>query len=265
MMKNYSSHSGMTLIEVLVSLAIIALMTATVYSTIATSRKVQQANDDKARQYQLIRAGLTMLEDDLTMAYLSLGEDTAAPERRTYFRAKMDGPGIRLGFSTFSHIRTSRKTRESDNSAVEYFLTDDPENPGRLALMRRETRRLEQIPVEDIPGETWLSIPGVESLTFEFYDQTRDEWLDEWDTTTIDGQINRLPNQVKIHLIVEDGRKNLMHFTTIVNPKLIDAINLTPSSNVSSGTTGTKGSTGTTGKTGVTGPNIGKTTRSKIK
>ncbi|MBN2724134.1 MAG: prepilin-type N-terminal cleavage/methylation domain-containing protein [Deltaproteobacteria bacterium] len=254
------SKKGMTLIEVLVSLVIISIMTASVYGTIYTSRQVQKANEQKSKQYQLIRGFLSMLEDDLSMSYLSLGEDTSAPEKRTFFRANYDGAGLNLVFSTFSHIRSSRKNHEADNAIVQYAIIDDPEMPSRYAIKRRETHRLEQKYFEEIPGESWLILPRVDSLRMEFYDKTRDEWLEEWDTTTIDGQINRLPNQIKIHLVVEDGRENLIHFTTFVQPKLIDSINLTPSGNSSSSSSSTSSSTSGSSSTGRT--TTGSTTSS---
>ena len=107
-----------------------------------------------------------------------------------------------------------------------------------MVLRRRETHRLDNKAPEEIPGEVWDILPGIESIEFEFFDKFNDEWIDEWDTTSVDGQINKLPTHIKIHLVVDSGRGLLLHYHLMVKTRLYDALNLTPSSN--SGITKTK-------------------------
>ncbi|MBU1240142.1 prepilin-type N-terminal cleavage/methylation domain-containing protein, partial [Myxococcota bacterium] len=194
MKRRVFGQSGFSLLEVLAAFTILTMMVAVVYGILFVSRQTQRAHEKKLEQFTLIRGGLEKLERDLSMAYLSLGEDQLIPERRTYFKARPDAGGTSLAFSTFSHVRTSKNAKEADNCIVEYTYMDDPMRPGSFVLRRRETNRLEHKVAQEIPGRTLGLIPGVSMLTMEFYDQKNDQWLDEWDTTVDEGRMNKLPN-----------------------------------------------------------------------
>jgi prepilin-type N-terminal cleavage/methylation domain-containing protein len=243
--KNY----GFTLLEVLASLTIISIMTVMVYTTIAVTRKNQIVNEIAMKQNGLIRNALNTLNKDLSMAYISLGEslmteaggmgeDASSEYKKTFFKYEAVKNGIHLVFSTFSHIRTRKDAKESDSCLVEYMVVEDAKNPGKMVLRRRETHRLDNKPPEEIPGEVWDILPGIQSLEFQFYKRFNDsgpegftgEWVDEWDTTAIDGELNKLPTHIKIHLVVDSGRGLLLHYHLMVKTRLYDAINLTPSS-----------------------------------
>jgi prepilin-type N-terminal cleavage/methylation domain-containing protein len=232
-MRNYrygvSRQSGFTLLEILASFAVISMMVVVVYGILHVTRKSQSSHEKKLLKYSLIRRGLEKLESDLSMAYLSLGEDTMLPERRTYFTASPDVGGTALSFSTFSHVRRGRKAKEGNSCIVQYNFIDDPNDPGRYILRRKETHRLENRTLDEMAGESWGLIPGIISMNMEFFDAQNDEWVEEWDTVAIDGKINKLPNIVKIHLVVDNGTNFVVHFHSRVTPRILDAINLMPS------------------------------------
>ncbi len=253
-----SSQTGFSLLEVLAAFTILTMMVAVVYGILFVSRKTQRSHEKKLEQYTLIRSGLDRLERDLSMAYLSLNEDQILPDKRTYFKAHNDIGGTTLAFSTFSHVRTSRNAKEADNCAVEYSFMDDPDRAGAFLLRRRETRRLENKPAAEIPGNTLGLIPGVSQLMVEFYDKQNDQWVDEWDSTVDEGRMNKLPDQIKIHLVVDNGTGVPVHFHTMVFPKVKDAINLIPSGTTSG--TYMSGSSSTSKSSNSTRTSTSKTT-----
>jgi len=222
-----TSSRGFTLIEVLVAMTLIAFMSFVLYSTIRSTRAAQSLSEDRAVQTQTTAAALDLFVQDMNMAYLSLGEDTTVEFRRTQFRASASGGGAELVFSTMSHQPTRRNAHESDSCLVTYRLERDPDRPGLMALVRKETRRLEAVDPELMPAETRRLVGGVEIFNLWFFDATRDEWVDSWDTTSIDGQSARLPQLVRVHLAVDVGGY-LAHFHSMARPHILEPLNLLP-------------------------------------
>ncbi|MDA3864021.1 MAG: prepilin-type N-terminal cleavage/methylation domain-containing protein [Deltaproteobacteria bacterium] len=233
-MKFNNLPQGFTLIEVLVVFSIIAFITSMIYSIIYTSRKTQQKHQVRMEQYFRIRSGLNKLQADLSSAYLSLGENMNLPERRTFFKGFPDIGGTNLQFSTFNHVRSTKNSKEADTCAVGYKFVDDPERPGKFILVRKESYHLDNLPFEELVGVSRELIPGVKYLVLEFYDARQDEWLEEWDTTNVEGKSNILPDIIRIHLVVTNGDEYELHFYSTVVPKLTESINLTPGGAASS-------------------------------
>jgi len=238
-----NSSRGFTLIEVMVSITLIAFMSFILYSTIRTTRAAQDLSELRAEQTQATAAALDMFVQDMNMAYLSLGEDTAAEFKRTFFRAQPDLGGMEITFSTMSHRPTRKNAHESDSCLVQYRLERDPEHRGSYELIRRETRRLEAIDPLTMPAETRRIVDRVAIFELWFFDATKDEWIDAWDTTTMDGQSGRLPQLVRVHLAVDVGTGHLVHFHSMARPHIMEALNLLPATGkvTSFGTSGTQG------------------------
>ncbi len=221
-------QSGMTLVEVLVSVSLVAFMSFVLYSTISTTRAAQEVSELRADQYQASAAALDLLLRDINMAYLSLGEDMNAMNRRTLFRGRSSRSEMELTFSSFSHKPSRRNVHESDSCLVQYYLENDRKTRGLYNLIRRETRRLESEDPETIPAETRRILGNVVQFEAWFYDSENEEWLDNWDTTTEDGQRNRLPGLVRLHLVVEVGTGFEVHFHSMARPHIQDALVLLP-------------------------------------
>jgi len=240
---------GFTLIEVMVSITLIAFMSFILYSTIRTSRASQEMSELRASQTQTTAAALDLFVQDMNMAYLSLGEDTASEFKRTFFRAQPDVGGMEIMFSTMAHRPTRRNAHESDSCLVQYRLDRDPEHRGSYSLVRRETRRLEAVDPLTMPAETRRLVSRVAVFDLWFYDATKDEWIDSWDTTSIDGQSARLPQLVRVHLAVDLGTGFIVHFHSMAKPHILEPLNLLPATGkvTSFSTQGTQGTQGTPG------------------
>src|SRR5262249_36252048 len=82
----------------------------------------------------------------------------------------------------------------------------DLDNPRLTNLLRRETRRLQNLRFEEAPGEADILCDNVVRLHFDYYDSRDKTWREEWITTAPDGQPDRLPSKVRIILTVRDER-----------------------------------------------------------
>ncbi|MBI3178953.1 MAG: hypothetical protein HYZ27_04790, partial [Deltaproteobacteria bacterium] len=78
------------------------------------------------------------------------------------------------------------------------YFVDRAEGGGdRWVLMRRAPARIDEEPEEG--GVEQVLAENVTDLRFEFYDDSKDEWEDEWDSTRLE-QKHRLPMFVSIEL-----------------------------------------------------------------
>jgi general secretion pathway protein J len=222
------AQRGLTLLEVMISMAIMAGLFVVIYATFNSTRKTYAKVTKIQDRWHVVRNGMSRMTQDLSMAYVSLNENMSEVSRRTYFRYTKGDFGDELRFSSFAHRRLYKDANESDQCIIQYFLAPDPDDPSKTSFFRRETRRLANEEPEKIPGEAFVLINDVVDVRYEFFDKTQDKWQDDWDTTALDGQPNRLPNRIRIFLTIHSEIGNEVVLVTQVAPALTDGIVLTP-------------------------------------
>ncbi len=194
---------GFTLVEVLVAMAITAIMGAMVAGAINQVGRSADLTRGQDERYAEARRALGRIADELSMAFVSDRYDHARyPNGRpTLFKGREDG----VLFTTMAHVRVYRGAKESDQSVVEYKLDRDPENRDAEALYRREKARIDEEPEDG--GHDDLVARDVKRLTFSFWDAAKKEWVREWDTTRVE-RANELPSlvRVELELALPDGR-----------------------------------------------------------
>lgn len=197
----------MTMIEVLVSMAILVMMLVAVWSTFGSTLRGIEITEKSQERSMVIRTSISRMTSELSMAYLSFNRPQAEPRHFTYFEGRSSGGSDNVTFSAFAHLRVRKDANESDQSLIQYFVADDPEDSSRQHLYRRESRRL----TGDLPEElekffpAYVVLEDVDSLELEYWDQQKNEWLEEWSTVGTDGQPDRLPERVKIKIGVREG------------------------------------------------------------
>ena len=198
---------GMTMIEVLVSMAILVMMLVAVWSTFNSTLRGIEITEKSQERSMVIRTAISRMTSELSMAYLSFNRPQAEPRHFTYFEGRSSGGNDNVTFSAFAHLRMRKDANESDQSLIQYFVADDPDDSSRQHLYRRESRRL----TGDLPEElekyfpAYVVLEDVDSLELEYWDQQKNEWLDEWSTVGTDGQPDRLPERIKIKIGVMEG------------------------------------------------------------
>jgi general secretion pathway protein J len=209
---------GMTLIESLVAMAIVAMMLASVWSSFNMTVRGMQSTEKIQDAYAMRRNAMDRMATEISMAYLSYNRPRGETKQYTFFEGRREGEAHSLTFSSFAHLRMRKHANESDQSIIQYVVEEDPEDNSRMHLYRRETKRL----TGDLPEQVHRFAPAyilcedVESLEFRYWDPTRVEWLDEWRTTSLDLQPDRLPTRVEIKLGFYDEVGELVYFVTQV-------------------------------------------------
>jgi general secretion pathway protein J len=258
--------AGFTLIEIMVAVGIVAMMSTLVWSTFRQTALTKKSVEAQAIRYRTVRLALDRMARELAMAFLSQNEDTSQPERRTRFTGKINGNMHDLTFSYFGHQRLYEDAPEADSAVVSYYSELDKQTH-TMNLWHRESRRLGYLKPEDLAGESDIVCDDVVKLVITYWDSRDKQWREEWNTTSADGQPDRLPSKAKIVLTVRDERGQEVPFTTQARIAMQEPLNLkatdvtstgAPAATTTTGTTGT--STSTTTSTAATTSTTAKTT-----
>lgn len=211
---------GFTLIEVMIAMAILAVMAVLLYTSMS---QTLNSKDDVEKKDELNHSAILTLNKmslDLQMAFLLNGPEFLGSDGKvkTAFIGKED----KVDFSSLSHTRYFKDSKEADYAEIGYFMEDDKEEPGKKLLMRRESKWIDDKPQEG--GKAEAMVEGVKEFQLEYYDPTKKEWQKAWDSTQVD-VANRLPRAVKIELKVQDPEMEEPYtFSTIVDLKLLEPI-----------------------------------------
>lgn len=226
-MRRRRIEAGFTLLEVMLALAIMGFITATLWGTFSQVAKVKHKMEAVQDRTHTIRLALTRMTREIEMAFLSGSEAPGVQERRTMFIATPKSDFDDLRFSWFGHQRLRADTPEADTAIVMYFGEPDPEDRSVMNLVRRETRRLETKDPMTIPGESYILCPDVRRVKFSFYDHRQKDWRDDWNTMGADGQ-TYLPTHVRISLTVADERGQEQTYTSAARIMMTERVDYRP-------------------------------------
>jgi general secretion pathway protein J len=192
-----TKNSGFTLIEVMLALALSALLLTTVYWTYFS---INRSIDAATEGHEAMETGRSLIE------LLKRDIRGITPERYTLVATNEEIDGQKAGtinFTTTAHLgpETHQLTR------VGYALVQDPD--GKKILIRKQTRNLRDEVAEYEMTSELSRI--VDTFSLDFYDGT--DWVDNWDSKAR----GALPKQVRITLDVSDRRGKTKTFTTEEN------------------------------------------------
>jgi general secretion pathway protein J len=226
-MTRAARRQGITLIEVMVAMAIIAIVSTLIYSGFSQTAQNKKRVEGELDRYHEIRSGLERMTRELSMAFVSaqLNPSPALQVVKTCFVGKDSGKGARIDFTSFSHQRLYRDAHESDQNELSYYLDDDPHHSGQSALVRREQRRIDDDPQQG--GQAEILVENVVKFELSYLDPMSLQWLKTWDTMQAAMQPNRLPSQVEIKLTVPNvlGKGRNQTFGTRASLPLRFALN----------------------------------------
>ncbi|MCH2109795.1 MAG: prepilin-type N-terminal cleavage/methylation domain-containing protein, partial [Polyangiaceae bacterium] len=123
------SHRGMTLIEVLVAMTILAFISIAVFSAIDGLRRSRQGLERVTDRYREGRLAMARLTRELQSAYLSghVPIDPNLQVVQTIFQGEADSPASILTFNSFAGRRYRPDERRSDQLEITYFGSEDPD------------------------------------------------------------------------------------------------------------------------------------------
>jgi general secretion pathway protein J len=213
---------GFTLLEVLIAVAILAVILLILYGTYASSMDAVQIARQKQQAHQRARIALDRIVKDLECASIQAHIDL--PENIRLGMIGEDGeifgkPSDRLDFTTLAHVCVGDTGIKTDLCEVGYHLVQDPENEGYI-LYRRDAGP----PDDDFTegGKSHELARGVAGLDFKFLDHRGNEF-DSWNATEGEHS-NTLPSIISVKLILLDEEIQENLFMTSIRPALAQRI-----------------------------------------
>ncbi|GAB4509223.1 MAG: type II secretion system protein GspJ [Haliangiales bacterium] len=212
-MTSTRAQAGMTLIEVLLATAILGFMLVMAWSTTAAVVDAQRYFETMQERNHEIRVALDRMAKDIASAYISGNEDESLDDRRTWFVAKDSRPVPEIRFSSLAHRSLWSNANESEQTLISYHAERDRDQRGQTNLLRRESRRLSNEQWDSEPADVDLLVRDIVRVEMEFFDPKDNDWQDSWDSTGADAERSRLPERVRIKLVLEEGDREVEYET----------------------------------------------------
>lgn len=197
-------QAGLTLIEIMIASAVMVIMMALAWRTISNTSDARRTYEAFEQRNHELRMAMSRVVADLEHAYLSKNEDGSQSHPRTMFIAKSGTKLPELRFSTLGHRVLWADANESEQTVVQYTSRNNPDLPGQTDWVRREQRRLSNLPPEEEPAESDVLLTKVDKVELAYFNWRTVDWQDTWDTTQSDGQKGWLPSRVRITVTVKD-------------------------------------------------------------
>lgn len=215
---NYTRARGMTLVEVMVSTAVLSMIVLSVWVAFQNTTKGIRTSEIRQTHDAIVRNGLARITSEMSMTYLSFNRPLDETKHYTLFEGRDGFDTDSVTFSAFAHLRIRKDADESDQSVIQYFVDKDPDDSSVSHLYRRESRRL----TGDTPERmeeffpAYVVIENVVAFDVKYWDtrpkagvavdpgRATGEWVNEWRTMKVDMHPDRLPQRVKISILVRD-------------------------------------------------------------
>ncbi len=189
------NRNGFTLLEILLSLTLLAIILATIYQAFFSHVKTMEATRLVEEQYQIGRTALDMIAKEIEGAYLG-------SEEHAYIFIGIDDQSVEgiptdtLHFVTTSSFTGSNRLEESGLREITYRFTLDQETEEGL-LIRREDFTVDEELQEG--GMEQILAEGVKGIDLLFIDEEGKE-VEAWDSA----ETKQLPMAVKITIIISE-------------------------------------------------------------
>ena len=198
------SAAGFTLIELVISSALMAMILAAAYLVLSACLSSQKLIEPRLDVVQTARVALAIMTADLRGACPLAKDYDFLGTHRMLGEIETDS----LDFAT--HNYTPRRPREGDYCQESFFVDKDAET-GELCLWRR---RNPVIAFDPLSGGMREEIArGVRRLQFEYYDGL--DWYDDWgaqdnrkqqSSLRYHGNLSGMPEAVRITLWLESAQ-----------------------------------------------------------
>ncbi len=231
------NERGFTLIEVLISLALLVVISMAIYQATTQTYRLRDSLIHEGDFYNGIRLAMGVIERDVTLLYspvLMVPTPTGTPTpvdaqdmaalmgdlgRQTKFWGPaIDKTGIRpsrfvgesekMSFISASHVRVYKGTAETEFLKVTYqlepdalttFDRNDPVAGARMLVRTSSTRSFSDDDDRDEARKTHAILYGVLKLSFRYYRKTKDQWVNRWDSDSQDFK-NEYPDIIEATL-----------------------------------------------------------------
>lgn len=188
-----------TLIEIMMALAIFGLLLAAIYASWTLIIRSAQVGLEASVRLQRERIALRTIEESLSCVR------SFEADRQHYGFVAENGDNGYLSFVARLPESFPRSGRfgDFDIRRVAFSLENGPDSQPQLVL--RQTPILMELDQEEQDHPLVLA-RGVSKMAFEFWDDRKKDWVDEWVAT------NQLPKMVKLSLTFQRTQQGHVSF-----------------------------------------------------
>lgn len=200
-------RAGFTLIELLVAIAVLSMISVLIYSAFAGMKRSREGIQRVGDRYREGRLAMSRITRELSSAYVSnhVPIDQSIAVVKTAFVGTRGTPADRVDFDTFANVRMDRDSHESDQAEVSYYGEAD-KGKSSTNLVRRVSTKLDLEPKRG--GRVEVLATDIDLFDLEYLDPATGQWTETWDTTQATGQLGRLPLQVRVILVLNEGKRS---------------------------------------------------------
>jgi type II secretion system protein J len=185
--RSVASHRGFTLIEILMAMAIFALVLTAIYATWTLILKSKKIGVEAAAQLQRERVAWRSIDEALSCV-----RSFQADQQHYAFVAENGGTPS-LSFVARLPESFPRSGRFGDFDTRRVIVSLEGGRDGQQQLVLRQHPVLMELD-RDEEENPYVLANGVDKMEFEFWDQRKNDWVDEWTQT------NQLPKMLKLTL-----------------------------------------------------------------
>ncbi len=198
---------GFTLIELLVAIAVLSMISVLIYSAFAGMKRSREGIQRVGDRYREGRLAMARITRELQSAYVSahIPIDQSIVVVKTAFIGTRGTPADRVDFASFSNVRRDRDAHDSDQAEISYFGESDKKQQGTTHLVRRVSGRPDLKPERG--GRVEVLATDIDLFDLEYLDPLTGQWSETWDTSQATGQLGRLPLQIRVILVLNEGRR----------------------------------------------------------
>ncbi len=196
---------GFTLLEVLIAVAIMTMISTLIFTAFSSLKRSKEGIRRVSDRYREGRMALSRISHELECAYISkhLPINLNIATSKTQFVGERGAPADRLDFNAFVNRRMDRDVEESDQAEISYFGMENPNEAGVFDLIRRINPKLDLDPALGGVGQVLAS--DIDLFELRYLDPLTGQWVEGWNSTEALGQLDRLPFQIHVKLILNGG------------------------------------------------------------
>jgi len=198
----------MTLMELTIAIALIGVIATFTWMTISGASEVSEVVTARTDLSKMGRNAMDIMRRELSQVFVSQNQ---TEYYKTVFKGIDRDPVDEIYFVSRSHEKRYHGVREADVAEYGYWSESDIHGGNFRTLMHREAPIIDDDPERG--GMVHALCHGVRELNLRYYDERKEEWVDEWDSESTD-TANRVPKAIEIRLEIEDDDGNSSVFVT---------------------------------------------------
>lgn len=188
-----------TLIEIMMALAIFGLLLAAIYASWTLIIRSAQVGLEASVRLQRERIALRTIEESLSC----VRSFQADPQHYGFVAENSDNGYLSFVARLPESFPRSGRFGDFDVRRVVFSLENGPDSQSQLVL--RQTPILMEMDQEE-QNHPLVLAKGVSKMAFEFWDDRKKDWVDEWIAT------NQLPKMLKLTLTFRRSRGSVGSF-----------------------------------------------------